>query len=59
MRKAHSTWKAPIAIAVVSLLGLVAGLLGDGGWDMASWLGLGLPVAVCAWHGLRRPPRQA
>ncbi len=44
-------WGAPIALAVLSAIGLIAGLVGDDIWDALSWLGLGLPVAVCVWFG--------
>ncbi|CAN5880937.1 hypothetical protein BH11PSE8_BH11PSE8_40800 [soil metagenome] len=49
-----SLWGAPIALALVTAIGLIAALVGDGAWDAASWIALGLPVAVCAWFGLRR-----
>jgi len=54
-------WRLPLALALVSAVGLVAGLVGDGAWDTLSWLGLGLPVGVCLWFGLLRrgPPRAA
>ncbi|MBM7335161.1 MAG: hypothetical protein ABGX87_11230 [Alcanivorax sp.] len=39
----------PLLIALASLVGLVAALLGDGAMDWISWLGLGLPVAAVAW----------
>jgi hypothetical protein len=35
---------APIAIGVLSVVGLVAALIGDGWWDALSWLSLTLPV---------------
>lgn len=47
-------WHAPIAIGLATTVGLVAGLAGDGPWDAVSWVGLGLPVAVCLWFGLVR-----
>jgi hypothetical protein len=47
-------WGWPIALGVLSALGLLSALVGDGLWDWASWLALGLPVAVCGWFGLRR-----
>ncbi len=47
------TWRSPVAIGIVSLGGLVAALVGDGAWDAASWLALGLPLAVCIRAGLR------
>ncbi|MCY1308015.1 Cysteine desulfurase [compost metagenome] len=27
------------------------------GGDMVAWVGLGIPVLVCAWYGWRRSPR--
>lgn len=48
----------PALIAVASLAGLVAALLGDGAFDATSWLGLSAPVAAIAWAMLRRRPRQ-
>ncbi|MCH2558441.1 MAG: hypothetical protein MK005_14195 [Alcanivorax sp.] len=39
----------PLLIALASLIGLVAALLGDGAMDALSWLGLGIPVAAVAW----------
>ena len=46
-------WLWPIVLGLVSAIGLVTALLGDGVWDTASWIGLGLPVAVCGWFALR------
>lgn len=47
-------WGAPIVLGVLSAVGLLAALLGDGLYDAVSWLGLGLPVAASLWYGLRR-----
>jgi len=33
---------APLVIAVVSTVGLISALVGDGWWDAVSWAGLGL-----------------
>ncbi len=41
----------PAVLGVLSAIGLVAALVGDGLWDTASWPLLGLPVAVCIWYG--------
>ncbi len=43
---------APIAIALASTAGLLAALVGDGWWDVASWCALGAVVLLCAWYGL-------
>ena len=47
--KAGSTWGVPAALALASLVGLLAALLGDGAWDVLSWLALGAPVVVIGW----------
>ena len=36
----------PIAIGVMSAVGLISALLGDGLWDTLSWIALAIPVAV-------------
>lgn len=48
----------PLLMAVVSAVGLVAALLGDGVYDLISWTTLGAMVVVmaAAWWGWRRPP---
>ena len=52
-------WGWPIAIGIASLAGLLCALVGDGAWDVASWLMLGGLALVCAGYGLgvfkRRP----
>lgn len=49
---------APTLMAVLSLVGLVAALVGDGAWDGVSWLTLGIPVAVMGWY-MVRPARRS
>ncbi|MEF7617065.1 hypothetical protein V4F39_24340 [Aquincola sp. MAHUQ-54] len=49
-----AVWRAPVTIGVLSAVGLVSALLGDGAWDAVSWLGLGLPTAVCLWYGWKK-----
>jgi hypothetical protein len=44
-------WRTPIVLAALSIAGLISGLVGDGLWDVMSWIGLGVPVAVCIWFG--------
>ncbi|MBF0664296.1 MAG: hypothetical protein IR159_01910 [Brevundimonas sp.] len=48
---------APAIVAVLSLTGLVAALIGDGAWDVVGWLGLGASVAVPAWALVARRHR--
>ena len=39
----------PLALAVVTLCGLLAALIGDGVWDYGSALVLLVPLAVIGW----------
>ena len=54
IRTPSQIWGAPIALAVLTLIGLISALLGDGVWDAVSALALGVPVLACLWYGLRR-----
>lgn len=47
-------WGWPVALALLSAVGLLSALVGDGAWDALSWFALGLPVVVVAWYALRR-----
>lgn len=48
----------PLWLAFITIAGLVAGLLGDGGFDVLAWLGLGIPLLVCVWASLGRQSRR-
>lgn len=45
---------APILIGVLSVVGLVAALVGDDWWDGVSWLTLAIPVLLYFFFLLRR-----
>ena len=47
-------WGWPIAIAVSTLAGVIAGLVGDGGWDILAAVALGVPVLAAAWLSIKR-----
>jgi len=47
-------WGVPIVLGILTVIGLVAALLGDGLLDYVSFVTLGMPVALGAWHGLRK-----
>jgi hypothetical protein len=47
-------WGAPIAVAVMTVLGLIAGLAGDGAWDWLAAACLGLPVLLMLSLGVMR-----
>ncbi|AZF50042.1 MULTISPECIES: hypothetical protein [unclassified Pseudomonas] len=52
-----SFWKVfgiPLGIGLLSATGLFAALLGDGGWDVLSWVGLGVPAGIGAWALFKR-----
>lgn len=52
------TFAVPIAIALLSVIGLVSALTGEGVRDAISWATLGIPVAAAGWayRRRRRPP---
>lgn len=47
-------WGMPILLGILTLIGLVSALLGDGIWDTVSAFALGVPVLAGLWYGLRR-----
>jgi hypothetical protein len=49
-------WGAPIVLAILTTVGLISALLGDGIWDALSAVALGAPCLVGAWYCLRRRP---
>jgi hypothetical protein len=57
VRNHRTLWQifaAPIVIGVLSTVGLVAALVGDGWWDGISWATLALPVLLYFFYVLRR-----
>jgi len=48
----------PLIIALITILGLLAALAGDGLLDVTSWAALGLPIVVIL-VALRRSRRRA
>jgi hypothetical protein len=45
-RSLTQIFAAPLVIAIVSTVGLISALVGDGWWDAVSWAALGLPVLL-------------
>ncbi len=43
----------PALLALLSGVGLVAALIGDGQWDLLGWGALGVPVLVMGWCWMR------
>ena len=58
MKAFWSLWGWPIALAVLSGVGLVGGLVGDGGSNWMTWIGLGVPCVAGLWFGLRGRAKQ-
>jgi hypothetical protein len=46
----------PILIALLSAIGLVSALIGDGIWDSISWITLLIPILLCGFF-LLKPQR--
>ena len=44
----------PILIGILSTVGLIAALIGDGWWDGLSWASLSLPVLLYLFFIVRR-----
>jgi hypothetical protein len=45
---------APIVLGVLSVIGLVSALVGDGFWDGVSWVTLAIPILLCGYFFLKR-----
>lgn len=48
---------APLIVGVLSLAGLVVALLGDGAWDVAGWVCIGVSIVVLVWALIARRHR--
>jgi hypothetical protein len=46
----------PTLLALISIVGLLSALLGDGLFDLLSWLTLAVPIVVALWYW--RPGRR-
>jgi hypothetical protein len=56
-RSRRSLWAVfaiPLALATVTIVGLVAGLTGEGAPDLLAWLFLAIPILVLAVAWVRR-----
>ncbi|HTU12220.1 MAG TPA: hypothetical protein VMG08_15120 [Allosphingosinicella sp.] len=53
-RRTGGTFLIPFILAVVSVIGLVSALTGDGLRDAISWLALSILVAAILWAYARR-----
>ena len=46
-------WGMPILLGLLTTIGLISALLGDGIWDILSAFALGIPVVAGLWYCLR------
>lgn len=54
-RSLWQIFRAPFWIGLLSLIGLIAALLGDGSYDVMSWVALGVPCVLTIWYGWWKP----
>ncbi len=48
-------WRWPLALAALTVFGLLCALLGQGGiWWLLSWIALALPLIVICYYLCRR-----
>jgi hypothetical protein len=52
-RTLRQIFALPILIGILSTVGLVAALIGDGWWDGLSWASLSLPVLLYFFYCMR------
>jgi hypothetical protein len=48
-RGAAQIFAVPLALALLTGFGLTAALLGEGGWHLAAWIALAMPLALTVW----------
>ncbi|ASG22350.1 hypothetical protein Y958_15465 [Nitrospirillum viridazoti CBAmc] len=52
MERIQRTWRWPALLAILTLIGLLSALLGQGGiWWLLSWTSLAAPLGVIIWKG--------
>lgn len=56
LRSNRQIWGAPVALGLLSLIGLVAALVADGLGDAVSWVALAVPAMVCLRGWLASKP---
>ncbi len=44
----------PAVLGVLSIVGLISALVGDGVWDGVSWATLAIPILLCGYFFLKR-----
>jgi hypothetical protein len=57
-RTFQKVWRIPLVLGCCVMLGLLAALLGTGGWYGISWTAMTLPLLVAAWKIARKKTRR-
>jgi len=55
MKSNRAIWAMPVLLGLLTLVGLLVALVGDGIWDLVSVAALAVPVLVGAWCSFKRP----
>jgi len=50
MKSNRAIWGMPIALGLLTVVGLLVALVGDGVWDLVSVAALAVPVLVGCWY---------
>jgi len=53
MKTNRQIWAMPVVLGVLTVIGLLVGLVADGIWDLVSVAVLALPVLVGCWYAFR------
>lgn len=55
MKNLWQIFRAPLLFGLLTIGGLLSALLGDGIWEAACWLSLGLVCGASLYYWQRRP----
>ena len=53
MKSNRAIWGMPIVLGLLTVVGLLVALVGDGAWDLVSVAALAVPVLVGCWCAFR------
>lgn len=52
-KQQYKLWGMPIILGILTMIGLIAAILGVGVWHYISWLALGIPLYYCFKFGAK------
>jgi hypothetical protein len=53
MKTNRAIWAMPAVLGLLTIVGLLVALVGDGIWDLVSVAALAVPVLVGCWHAFK------